>query len=53
MRRKVNSVSFYREGAPIGIDEFKKIDFIRLMELVCSHEPIILALYGMLVDSGK
>jgi hypothetical protein len=53
MRRKVNTVSFYREGAPIGIDEFKKLDFIRLMELVCSHEPIIISLYSLLVDSSK
>ena len=31
MRKKVNTINFYKTGEPISLNDFKKIDFFRLL----------------------
>lgn len=51
-RKNINSANFFKEGTPITLEQFMKIDFFRLVELIFANQKIIQVLYNALLDQN-
>lgn len=51
-RRNINSKNFFKVGSPITFEQFKHMDFIKLMELVFESDQLLNHLYNLLIE-GK
>lgn len=40
-RKDLKSLNFYKEGNPISLEQFKKVDWYKLLELVLMNEQVI------------
>lgn len=43
-------MNFYKEGNPISIEQFKKLDCYKLMELALSNQKVLDGLYNLLLE---
>ena len=44
----MNSLNFLKDNCNITIEEFKNVDFFRLLELVITHDKVIRAIHNEL-----
>ena len=48
-RRRVNSQNFFKQSTPITVDQFKNMDFVRVMELVLANPKMLETLHHCLL----